>query len=586
MQMGLIKRIGSLPILPKLALTFLMVLTPLFYIGLQMGETGSSIVRGEIGNSLASRTELYMDLLDSDFDRTIRLLGESMYDEDLMKLSISSEIMPVIERTYAVLRLKNRMDQLHRTSSFVKNAMAFIPGMNRMVSSAENSISDFDTELFQALSQPQPNVASPSIVWEGRLFISMPYPGEDEEPMFLVAVEISSVQLSAKLKQFTQQDGMAALVSNDMEWAISGKFDFVLGKELPDRLDTFEVEGIQMITLDHVDYLFASKESGIFNAKLMMFVPAEQVEKPLQRYRNWVLALYGVSVLVIIAFSFGMYRIIHRPLKLLVRSFRRIEQGRFDIAIEYPFTDEFGYLYKQLNAMVQELKRLIHEVYEQEYRTRVAELRHLQSQINPHFLYNTFFILYRLAKQEENESIARLTNHLGEYFEFITRDGSQEVTLESEAAHAKSYTDIQTIRFSNRIEVRFSDVPKKAAQILVPRLILQPIIENAYEHALEKRARGGLLEVDMQLTSSELLIRVEDSGGIEDETLNRLHILLNSQQDVAESTGIINVHRRLQIYYGGKAGLRLSRGDLGGLQVMLVIPIKEDVLNASITDRG
>jgi two-component system sensor histidine kinase YesM len=581
--MGIIKRLGSLPIFPKIALTFLIVLTPLFYIGLQMGETGSDTVRDEIANSLSSRTELYMDLLDNEFDRTIRQLGEIMYDDDLMKLSTSSEIMPVIERTDAVLRLKNRMDQLSRTSTFVKNSMAFIPSMNRLVSSKENSISDFDTEMFKALSKPQKEYAPPFLVWNGRIFISMPYPGEDE-PLFLVAVEVSSAQLSSKLRQFTQQAGMAAVVSNDMEWAVSGEFDNLLSKGMPDRLDTFNMKGIEMITLDHVDYLFASKESGILNAKLMMFVPAEQVEKPLQRYQKWVLALYGVSVIVIIAFSFGLYRLIHRPLKLLVRSFRRIEQGWFDISIEYPFTDEFGYLYKQLNAMVRELKRLIHEVYEQEYRARVAELRHLQSQINPHFLYNTFFILYRLAKQEENESIARLTNHLGEYFEYITRDGAQEVTLESEAAHAKSYTDIQTIRFANRIEVRFSDVPEKAAQILVPRLILQPIIENAYEHALEKKAKGGLLEVDMQLTSSELLIRIEDSGSLEQETLTRMQALLNSQQNVAESTGLINVHRRLQINYGGTAGLRLSRGDLGGLKVILVIPMKEDVAIASITD--
>ncbi|MEV5025619.1 sensor histidine kinase [Paenibacillus sp. LPE1-1-1.1] len=583
--MGLIKRIGSLPILPKLALTFLMVLTPLFYIGLKMGESGSNIVRAEIANSLASRTELYMDLLDSDFDRTIRLLGEYMYDEDLMKLSTSSEVMPIIERTYSVLRLKNRMDQLNRTSSFVENAMAFIPDMNRVVSSKENSISELDNELFQALSQPQKNVAEPFLVWNGRIFISMPYPGGNELPMFLLAVEISSTQLSSKLKQFTQEASLAALVSNNMEWAVSGEFDRVLGSELPDRLDTVKVDGTEIITLDHVDYLLASKESDILNAKLMMFVPVKQVEKPLERYRNWVFALYGVSVLVIIAFAFGMYRIIHRPLKLLVRSFRRIEQGKFDISIEYPFTDEFGYLYKQLNAMVRELKRLIHEVYEQEYRARVAELRHLQSQINPHFLYNTFFILYRLAKQEENESIARLTNHLGEYFEFITRDGSQEVTLASEVAHAKSYTDIQTIRFSNRIEVRFSEVPKGAEGILVPRLILQPIIENAYEHALEKKAKGGLLEVDIQMTSSELLIRVEDSGGIAEDTLNHLQIMLNSQQDVAESTGLINVHRRLLINYGDKAGLRLSRGDLCGLKVIMVIPLKEEVPSASITNR-
>lgn len=124
--MKLMKRLGSLPILPKLTLTFLMVLTPLFYIGLKMNDTGSDMVRQEIANSLSSRTELYMDIVDSEFDQTIRLLREYMNDEDLLKLSASSAIMSSIDRTYSVLRLKQRMDQLKRSSPFVENAMAFI----------------------------------------------------------------------------------------------------------------------------------------------------------------------------------------------------------------------------------------------------------------------------------------------------------------------------------------------------------------------------------------------------------------------------------------------------------------------------
>lgn len=571
--MQIIKKLGSLPILPKIALTFLMVLTPLFYLGLQMNEAGSDIVRQEIADSLSSRVELYMDILDGDFDRTIRLLREYVNDEDLMKLSTTSEVMPVIERTRSVLRLKQHMDLLSQSSGFIKDAVAFIPMMDRSVASNANSIIDFDEEMFKALSVPINPLDSPFLIWNNRVFITMPYGYVDNSPLFLIVVEISSAEISAKLKQFALEDSMAVLASNHMVWSSLGTSAPVLDDKTKTLLYTAE-EGNRRVKIDNRDYLVSVKKSDILNTKLLMVVPSAKVERPLDRYRNWVFVLYGVAVLVIIAFSYSMYRIIHRPLMLLVRSFRKIEQGRFDVSVDYPFQDEFGYLYRQLNAMIRELKRLIQEVYEQQYRTRLAELKHLQSQINPHFLYNTFFILYRMAKQDGNERIMGLTKHLGEYFQFITRDDVEEVTLASEVVHSKSYTEIQSIRFANRITVRFADVPKEAEQLLVPRLILQPIIENAFVHSLEKRAKGGVLEVDFHMTETELLIRVEDSGGVEEEKIARLQALLNGQQDVTVTTGMINVHRRLQIKYGGSAGLRLSKGALGGLEITIVIPLQ------------
>ncbi|MFD2329341.1 sensor histidine kinase [Cohnella sp. GCM10020058] len=571
--MRIIKKIGSLPILPKIALTFLAVLTPLFYLGLRMNDAGADIVRHEIAGSLSSRVELYMDILDGDFDRTIRLLREYVNDEDLMKLSTTSDIMPVTERTRSVLRLKQQMDLLSRSSTFIENAQVFIPRMNRTVASYSNSIVDFDEEMFQALSEPLNPLEAPFLIWNNRVFVTMPYGYLDHSPLFLIAVEISGDEISAQLKQFALEDSIAVLASNRMVWSSLGGNAPDVDNETKDLLYKAE-EGDRRVVIDKRDYLLSVKKSEILNSKLLMVVPSKKVERPLDRYRSWVFVLYGVAVLVIVAFSFGMYRIIHRPLRLLVRSFRKIEQGRFDVSIDYPFQDEFGYLYRQLNAMIRELKRLIQEVYEQQYRIRLAELKHLQSQINPHFLYNTFFILYRMAKQDGNERIMGLTKHLGDYFQFITRDDVEEVALVSEAAHARSYTEIQAIRFSNRIAVRFADVPKEAEQLPVPRLILQPIIENAFVHSLEKRAKGGLLEVDFHITESELLIRVEDSGGIEEAKIVQLQALLNGQQDVTVTTGMINVHRRLQIKFGESAGLRLGKGALGGLQIIVAIPLQ------------
>jgi hypothetical protein len=131
---------------------------------------------------------------------------------------------------------------------------------------------------------------------------------------------------------------------------------------------------------------------------------------------------------------------------------------------------EFSYLFRQFNDMVGEVKVLIHEVYEKNFRLRLSELRQLQSQINPHFLYNSFYSVYRMAKIQDYDKIMEFTKYLGDFFRFITRSDSDEVLLKEEWMHMRNYIEIQKVRFSNRIEVDFGALPEAAGKTPVPRL--------------------------------------------------------------------------------------------------------------------
>ncbi|MDG0791347.1 sensor histidine kinase [Cohnella ginsengisoli] len=335
-------------------------------------------------------------------------------------------------------------------------------------------------------------------------------------------------------------------------------------------------------------YMAVRQDSRLFGISLAMLVPEHDVNPALRTHKRWLAVLSAASVLVVLAFAYSLYRMLHRPLLSLLTSFRRMEQGALEQNVVYRRRDEFGYLYEQFNAMSKRLNVLVHEVYEQQYRLQLSELRHLQSQINPHFLYNTYFILYRMAELEEHENVMRLTRHLGDYFQYITRDGSDEVELAREAAHARTYADIQSMRFGSRIAVRFDDTPPDIERMPVPRLLLQPIIENAYKYALEPRMRDGRLHVAFLSDASAVTIAVDDNGeALTEDDLARLQARLGSPE-TAESTGMINVHRRLQIKYGPDAGLRLQRSVLGGLRVEIVLPKPErgDEPHDVAADRG
>ncbi|QJD82794.1 sensor histidine kinase [Cohnella herbarum] len=578
--MNLEEKVTSIRLFPKLLLSFLLVLAPLYVIGVQINLSGSKNVKQEIEDSLSSRAGLYMEMLDNDLESVLFSLQDFIVDDDALGLGMAVSIMSDIEKTQAILRLKERMDNLARSSNFIKEAAIFIPLIDRTISSKADAITDFDREQFQGLLQEIKPRDMPFLEWKDRLFIPLVYPpvSMGKNPVFTVMVEISKPELDSTLARFSNKGGGVMLVGLSTDRVIASAFDIPdeLFEKRSDLMKESKKNALQTVSIEGDSYLVAREDSDASEMSLIMYVPAKNVNPALRTHSYWLIVLSIASAIIVIVFSIGIYRMIHRPLIRLLHSFRRIEKGELNLTLQYPHKDEFGYLYGRFNAMAKQLNILVHEVYEQKYRAQLSELRHLQSQINPHFLYNTYFILYRMAQLEDNENVIRLTKHLGEYFQFITRDGADEVPLGKEAHHARTYMEIQIIRFSRRIEANFGKVPEGLENMLVPRLILQPIIENAYNHSLEKRPKDGWLNVEMDVYGDHLVISVEDNGQeLTPDKLEEMRNKLQSQDEPGESTGMLNVHRRLKIKYGESGGLRLGAGERGGLKVEIVIPIRE-----------
>lgn len=202
--------------------------------------------------------------------------------------------------------------------------------------------------------------------------------------------------------------------------------------------------------------------------------------------------LYGTFYFNLDFYSYTTYRLVKNPINKIVESFRRLEQGALDVNIQFKASDEFNYLYEEFNTMVDCLNTLIDNNYKQQIYIQKAELKQLQSQINPHFLYNSYFILRRMILDRDFENAENLSNYLGTYFQYITRNVMEGVTLQKEMEHAISYARIQQMRFSERMAVEFGEVPPKYRNLIVPRLIMQPILENSIEHGLNRSAKEGL----------------------------------------------------------------------------------------------
>ncbi len=566
-------------IFPKLVVAFLLVIAPLYALGLSMNKLGESSVREELSNSLQSRAEFYLQTLEAEKDHMVKLQQEYVIDQDLRHISFISGIMSQYEWSQTVLRIQDKLKLIKSSSRYIQKVSVHFLTIDRTISS-DKPISDSIDDDYEAFETVSDLNSSRIVYWHNRLFLSISYPElqlASRKPSFVMVIEISVNELKRTLLKFTNYEHSgAALINPNQGWHAANDKDqeaaAYLSVFLDKQFNKSTYEGITPIQIGKESYLVAYKYSPAFNSYLSIYVPEELIFGKLDKYRGLFWLLSVLSTLVIFAYSYWIYRLIHKPLNKLVRSFRKVEDGQLEPMVLPRSRDEFLYLFKHFNAMVEKLKVLIHQVYEQKIRAQSSELKQLQSQINPHFLYNTYFILYRLAKINDIDNVIRFSQYLGEYFQFITRSAADEVTLETELKHSQTYVEIQNIRFSNRIKVEFDSPPAACKDIMVPRLVLQPIIENAYKYGLESKRKGGKIAVTLHDEGGSVFISIEDNGDkLTDDRLLSMQTNLIEMGEADENTGMLNVHRRLQLRFGEQSGIMVSRGEWGGLKVTMKI---------------
>jgi len=228
-------------------------------------------------------------------------------------------------------------------------------------------------------------------------------------------------------------------------------------------------------------------------------------------------------------------------------------------------------------SMIKPLDTAMKEAYDKNLAAEKAKLKQLQSQINPHFLYNSFYQIYRLSKMGDMELVPEISLKLSRYYQYITRDRDDTVPLHVEVKHAQNYADIQTIRFGNRIECVFDEVPDEYRLLNVPKICLQPILENAYTHGLEDRVDDARINISFRCVDGSLCLSIEDNGdSLTDENLLRLQEKLNRCEESSETTGLLNIKQRFIYLYKENADMNVTRGRSGGLRCEIKINITGD----------
>lgn len=561
----------------KIMAAFLAALLPLMAITWMINEQGANHMRSEISDSILNTTRFYLDSLDQEADRISRYLPNYVMDRDLMEVAATGEQMNSYDRSNKILDIQHRLDLMKNSSPFIREAKAYIPLIERTVLS--NSFeTKLNSEEYEAMQSDKKLYTEPFIYWQDRLFITMQYPANKKDPLYLVGVELSTGKIKETLTQIgNSRGGQTVLFNLDRSWDINSGSDLALHdlmKQLAfEKKAANRDEGYDTIHYKNKRYLTVFKYSSLWNSYMITSIPEEMILGSLQIYKALFWWACALAVFIFLFFTYFLIRLIYRPLIKLVRSFRRMQQNELEPILIDHRKDEFGYLYQAYNDTVKSLKTLIEENYEQQIRNQRSELKRLQSQINPHFLYNCFFVLCRLIKSDtQREKAYQFCLYIGQYFQFITRHHDDDIPLEIELEHSRTYVEMQSICYGDRIQVLFE---VEAQPIKVPRLILQPIIENAYKYALGNMRGTGELWVHSKLRNDAFYIYVEDNGElITDEEIEALGKRLRySTNQMEETTGLLNVHRRILLRYGEEYGINVSRSELGGLQVIIKLSL-------------
>jgi two-component system sensor histidine kinase YesM len=371
-----------------------------------------------------------------------------------------------------------------------------------------------------------------------------------------------------------------------------------MDKEHSDQLLSMTPDALDRAT----EFRFAGDPNTSYNVFLstipsiggtyVQIIPQNQLMQPSIFSTRYVLILLIVMLLGVLVFFGGAYNLIHKPLHKLILGFKALgEDNDFHMRVASSESPDFSYLYNAFNKMAEQLYKLIYQDYYHGMLLQKANLKQLQAQINPHFLYNSYFMLYRMIKSEQHEESKIVAKELGTYFQYITRNDADAVTLLDEFTHAKIYSNIQSVRFGNRIRVEFAELPGNFARFEVPKLVLQPIVENAFNYGLENKVSDGLLKVGFTDRTTSLVITVEDNGeSLTDEALAEIQgkfAVSGIDGMQGEITGLVNIYRRLQIFFKRDDVLSVSRSPLGGMSVQVFIyePESEVAGDVPIADR-
>lgn len=364
------------------------------------------------------------------------------------------------------------------------------------------------------------------------------------------------------------------------------------GAEFPEELLQYMIpringdSGTISMNEKRAEYLINYKKSDMLDLYFIDAYPKRQYIEPINRNNRLFLFAVLVVLVGIMFYTLLLRRQVQKPVITLRKAIDRFDRGDFSSRAVDLQVNEFRVLGNSFNRMAENTQKLIEQVLLGEIEVKEAKLMQYQAQINPHFLYNCLNFIQSKASIEDYQAVTAMTLHLGSYCRYINKIEQLDSTLQDELDFVEHYLHMVHLR---KKEIIFEiDVTAEAGRYRLPRMILQPLVENCIKHGIEPSLRPGVISITAKEEDSYLLITVKDNGtGMNEDKLGaiRRHIDENMISNEQLGTGLRNVNQRLRLYFGKHSGLSLDSAPSQGTCYRIRIEKEEEAYSANTAGR-
>jgi two-component system sensor histidine kinase YesM len=315
--------------------------------------------------------------------------------------------------------------------------------------------------------------------------------------------------------------------------------------------------------------------------KLVNIVPMKMITGDIQKNSRMTIVIGAICLIFALLGAGALSRVIVNPLQKLAKAMRRAKEGDLDVSAQIFTADEIGLLASVFNSMIVRIKDLLHRVELDQKMKKEYELALIHAQIKPHFLYNTLDLVYLLNDLGRNLEARDTTKALADFYRIALSKGSEMITIGEEIKNARDYMSIQRVRYPDVFDFDI-EVPQDLMRYIIPKLSIQPLVENAIYHGLKMKGSLGHIRISGCREGQAIVITVRDDGiGIPASKLQ--DIWNRSLQDGKPvSFGIFSVHERIRLYFGEEFGITINSRKREGTEVNIRVPADGDRRNSNV----
>lgn len=482
------------------------------------------------------------------------------------------EITPIIE---SVTNSHKNNDETMETFSFIgKNGFCWIN------SEATEDLIQYDDYMLAYNGDKEFIIGQPVLSNNNRKVMMFYYPvkgytGKKESlicsavPLVRLKEIVDTAQLYGSKTWIMNRKG--DIITTDSEYF----YDNYLNKDIVNDINFEAIISSDTISIESLQgdaTLFVSPVTSYPDWILCTLTSNKAINYSINRMILGYLILFAALILLIIFIGAYMTKSVLNPIKRLQNCMKKVEVGEF---VEYnnvsDAKDEIYDLGVSYNKMIEEITNLIDKIYEEQSERRIAELKVLQEQIKPHFLYNTLDNIKWMAKKQGANDVAKTITDLSNFFRVFLSNGNEKITLKQEFRHTKSYLDIQKTRCGEKLNY-IMKLEKEIEDIYIVKILIQPIVENSIYHGIKMKESNGNISIQAFRQDGCIKIIVEDDGiGMSDECLESLKVSLSEVGDSGHY-GMKNILQRIKHFYGEEATMEIE-SKLGiGTRVTILLP--------------